>query len=91
MSATVPSLREYPEPHVAWLGASRLRFVAIVVMLAAFYVLSWRLAGVNLGKLATGLPRMASWAAKAWPPATGELPVLLVRAVYERDDESHAR
>jgi phosphonate transport system permease protein len=80
MSSIAPSLREYPEPHVSWLGVSRLRFVGIVVMLAVFYAVSWRLAGVNLGKLATGLPRMGGWAMKAWPPATGELPVLLVRA-----------
>jgi phosphonate transport system permease protein len=80
MSAIAPSLREYPEPHVAWLGANRLRFIGIAVAVAAFYVISWRLAGVNLSKLATGLPRMAGWAVKAWPPATGELPVLLVRA-----------
>ena len=31
------------------------------------------------GRLLTGLPKMAGWAAKAWPPATDELPVLLLR------------
>ena len=29
-------------------------------------------------KLLTGLPKMAGWAVKAWPPATDELPVLLL-------------
>jgi len=71
--------REYPEPIVARLSASRLRFIAFLLAVAAFYAVSWHLARVDLGKLATGLPKMASWAVKAWPPATAELPVLLWR------------
>ena len=51
----------------------------ILLAVAAFYVVSWHLARVDPGKLLTGLPKMASWTVKAWPPATGELPVLLVR------------
>ncbi len=72
--------REYPEPVVAWLSTGRLRVGLVLVSVAAFYVVSWHLAKVNLTKLADGLPRMASWAVKAWPPATDELPVLLLRA-----------
>lgn len=71
--------RDYPEPVVSWLSAGRVRFVLILLAVAAFYVVSWHLARVDPGKLLTGLPKMASWAVKAWPPATGELPVLLVR------------
>lgn len=71
--------REYPEPRVPWLSGSRVRFALILLAVAAFYVVSWRLAQVDPGKLWTGLPKMASWAAKSWPPATGELPVLLLR------------
>jgi phosphonate transport system permease protein len=71
---------EYPEPVVAWLSAGRLRVGLVLVSVAVFYVVSWHLAKVNLTKLADGLPRMASWAAKAWPPATDELQVLLLRA-----------
>ena len=71
--------RGYPEPVVRWLSAGRLRFVVILLAITAFYVVSWKLAHVDLGKLATGLPRMAGWARKAWPPATGELPILLLR------------
>jgi len=73
-------IREYPEPAAAWLSPHRLRFALALIGLVAFYVVSWQLAKVNLAKLATGLPKMASWAAKAWPPATDDLPVLLVRA-----------
>jgi phosphonate transport system permease protein len=72
--------REYPEPAVAWFSAGRLRAALVVVVVGAFYVASWHLAKVDLSKLTTGLPRMASWAVKAWPPATDELPVLLLRA-----------
>jgi phosphonate transport system permease protein len=71
--------REYPDPRPAgWLGG-RGRFLLVVVLLAVLYSASWRLAQVDPGKLVTGLPRMAGWAAKAWPPATDELPVLLLR------------
>src|SRR5215468_5270078 len=73
-------IREYPEPAAAWLSPHRLRVALALVGLVAFYVASWHLAKVNLAKLATGLPKMASWATKAWPPATDELPVLLLRA-----------
>jgi len=73
-------IREYPEAAAAWLSPHRLRVALALIGLVAFYVVSWQLAKVNLAKLATGLPRMASWAAKAWPPATDDLPVLLLRA-----------
>ena len=72
--------RDYPEPIVPWLSVSRARFVVAVVAFASFYALCWHLARVDPARLLTGLPRMASWAVKAWPPATDELPVLLRRA-----------
>ena len=77
---TAVPAREYPEPELGWLAASRLRFVVTIVALAAIYSVCWHLAKVDVGKLVTGLPRMASWAAKSWPPATDELPVLFRRA-----------
>jgi phosphonate transport system permease protein len=76
--AAIPA-REYPEPPRPWLSASRMRFVTVLLLVAAFYGVSWKLARVDPGKLVTGLPKMASWAKKAWPPAVGELPVLLLR------------
>ena len=76
--AAIPA-REYPEPPRPWLSVSRLRFVAVLLLVAGFYGASWKLARVDPGKLVTGLPKMASWARKAWPPALGELPVLLLR------------
>ena len=72
--------RVYAEPISPWWSTGRLRFVAILLAVTAFYAVSWHLAQVSPSKLARGLPKMASWARKAWPPATDELPVLLRRA-----------
>lgn len=70
----------YPEPVTPWLSRSRLRFILVLLGVSVFYVVSLRLVHVDLGRLAAGLPRMAGWARKAWPPAVDELPVLLQRA-----------
>jgi phosphonate transport system permease protein len=78
MMLAIPA-RDYPEPEQAWLSPRRIRFLFSVLAVAVFYSVSWRLAHVEPGKLVTGLPRMLSWAHKAWPPATAELPVLLLR------------
>jgi phosphonate transport system permease protein len=72
--------RAYPEPVGSWLSAGRLRFLGIAVALGVFYAVSWDLAQVSPSRLVSGLPKMASWAVKAWPPATDELGVLLQRA-----------
>jgi phosphonate transport system permease protein len=79
MTLAAIAAREYPEPAAPWLSSSRVRFVLILLLVAAFYSASWKLAHVDPGKLATGLPKMAGWAKKAWPPATDELPVLILR------------
>jgi len=47
---------------------------------AVVYVVSWRLTKVDLSRLAHGLSTMFGWAAKAWPPTTRELPLILQRA-----------
>ena len=80
MAEVSAGARDYPEPVVSWLAGGRARFIVAMLALAAFYSVCWHLARVDPGKLLTGLPRMASWVGKAWPPATDELPVLLLRA-----------
>ena len=72
--------RIYAEPDVPWLAPRRLKRGGVVLLLVGFYAISVRLAQVDLNKLLTGLPKMAGWALKAWPPATRELDVLLLRA-----------
>jgi phosphonate transport system permease protein len=50
------------------------RWLAILLA-AAFYVVCWRVAKVDPGKLAEGLPKLGHWIAAAWPPALDELPL----------------
>lgn len=42
---------------------------------AAFYIVCWRVAQIDPGKLAAGLPKLGHWIASAWPPALDELPL----------------
>jgi len=46
----------------------------------AAYIVSYRLTGVDLGRLIDGLSTMGGWAAKAWPPTGREFSVILQRA-----------
>lgn len=50
----------------SWIGAA----LALV-----FYVVCWRVAQVDLARLAEGLPKLGHWIASAWPPALHELPL----------------
>ncbi len=60
-------------------SARRLRLWLICVVIFAFYAFSWRLAGIDLSKLATGLPKLGHWLAGAWPPDLSELPLFMQR------------
>jgi phosphonate transport system permease protein len=60
-------------------SAARLRFWLIAGLILAFYVAAWRLAAVDLGKLATGLPKLWGWIRQAWPLKLDELPLFLWR------------
>jgi phosphonate transport system permease protein len=57
----------------------RLRVAGVALVLVIFYVVSWRLAGIDLERFVTGLPKLGHWLASAWPPKTDELPVFLLR------------
>src|SRR3974377_1772464 len=46
----------------------------------AFYVLCLHFSEVDFFKLWSGLPRLVSWAARAWPPDFGDFTILLRRA-----------
>jgi phosphonate transport system permease protein len=58
---------------------SRLAMGALFCGVLLFYVVSWRLAQVDLLKLASGLPKLGFWLAQAWPPRTDELPLFALR------------
>ena len=50
------------------------------ILVAAVYVVSWRLVEVDLSRLVNGFSTMADWAGRAWPPTTRELGLTLERA-----------
>lgn len=58
----------------------RLRRGVFVLAVVAAYAISVRLAEVDPGALLRGLPKMAGWAAEAWPPSTKGLDLILLRA-----------
>ncbi|MFN7727422.1 MAG: phosphonate ABC transporter, permease protein PhnE [Rubrivivax sp.] len=59
--------------------ARRWRLAAVLALVLGFYAVCWQLAGVDLAKLATGLPKLGRWLASAWPPVWTELPTFLLR------------
>ena len=59
--------------------ATRIRWWVALVALAAFYVVSWRLAQVDPERLVHGLPKLEGWLARAWPPDVAEIPIFLQR------------
>jgi phosphonate transport system permease protein len=60
-------------------AAERLQRWALALGLAAAVIVAWPVAQVDLGKLATGLPKLGHWLAQAWPPALHELPIFVQR------------
>ncbi len=69
-----------PQPAQPGLAAGRLKFAALLLATAAFYLACIYVADLNLAKLWLGLPRLATWAGRAWPPDFSEFPILLYRA-----------
>ena len=59
--------------------ARRVRFWIVCAVVLAFYAVSWDLAGIDLKKLATGLPKLGHWLATAWPPKLDEVPLFAYR------------
>ncbi|MBW3580304.1 MAG: phosphonate ABC transporter, permease protein PhnE [Actinobacteria bacterium] len=58
----------------------RVRQATLALVAVAVFALCVRLAEVDPGALLEGLPKMAGWAARSWPPSTDGLDDLLVRA-----------
>ena len=78
MTAAQAALAQLESGHhpLAW---PRARLWLVVATIVVFYAVSWKLAGIDLGRLVTGLPKLAHWIATAWPPKTDELPLFLLR------------
>jgi phosphonate transport system permease protein len=70
----------YAEPRLDWRSGAVRRRIATVVGLAAFVAVCIMVARVDPLALARGLPRLAQWAATAWPPNLNELDAVALRA-----------
>lgn len=70
----------YLEPRPQGQARRWLKRSGLLLLLIGFYWLSLNLAKVDPAKLWDGLPRLARWAGRAWPPATEGLDTLLLRA-----------
>jgi phosphonate transport system permease protein len=71
----------YPDPARSWIAVSPIRFVVTLLVVLSVYGFSLYFVDFDVGRLWTGLPRLANWAAKAWPPDLRELDVLSQRAL----------
>ena len=87
--ATARRGREHLRPWMPWLDtvvqAARrrwlgYRFPATILAGIGFYIACLYVAEVNVAKLWSGLPRLAHWAVRAWPPAFSEFDIVLWRA-----------
>jgi phosphonate transport system permease protein len=71
----------YPDPARSAIAVAPLRFAATLLLFMLVYGLSLYFVDFDLSRLWGGLPRLAHWAAKAWPPDLRELDVLSERAL----------
>jgi hypothetical protein len=71
----------YLDPARSLIGATPVRFIATLLLLLLVYGFSLYFVNFDLSRLWSGLPRLAHWAAKAWPPDTSDLGVLIERAI----------
>ena len=65
------------EAKRARFGLRRLKLLAVLALIGAFYAMCFSLAQVDPAKLAEGLPKLAGWLAQAWPPRGDELPLIV--------------
>jgi phosphonate transport system permease protein len=71
----------YADPGRSWIAVAPIRFVATLSLLMLVYGLSLYFVDFDVARLWGGLPRLAHWAAKAWPPDLREFDVLSERAI----------
>jgi phosphonate transport system permease protein len=60
-------------------SVARVRRLLVVAAIVAFYLFAGYLVQIDLGRLASGLPKLAHWLASAWPPSVTELPIFIWR------------
>jgi phosphonate transport system permease protein len=57
-----------------------VKFAALLTLGVVLYIVCLKTAQVDFGRLWAGLPRLANWAARSWPPDLSEVGTLLIRA-----------
>ncbi len=67
------TLRPVPRP--------RARFFLLLILGVAFYAVCLHVADVSIPRLLEGLPRLAGWIARSWPPDLSEIDVLAIRGL----------
>lgn len=75
--AAAQALAAYDLNRNSIVGRTKLWLLVLAAIL--FYVVSWRLAEVDLSRLASGLPQLGQWLVRAWPPNFSELPIFIQR------------
>ena len=75
--AAAAALAAYDLNRNSIVGRTKLWLFVLAAIL--FYVVSWRLAEVDLSRLAGGLPKLVQWLVRAWPPDFTELPIFIQR------------
>jgi phosphonate transport system permease protein len=58
----------------------RIAFAGLLALAVIGYAICLKVAQVDFGRLWEGLPRLARWACRAWPPDLSEIGVLAFRA-----------
>lgn len=76
-----PARRQGAEAAQAPAAASRTAFVPLLGLGVAFYALCLHVAEVDVLRLWEGLPRLAGWIARSWPPDLSEIDVLARRGL----------
>ena len=71
----------YPDPARSGIRAVPTRFVVTLLLVLLIYGSSLYFVDFDVSRLWSGLPRLAHWAGKAWPPDIREFGVLIERAV----------
>lgn len=76
-----PARRPSAQADLAATAVSRTAFVPLLGLGVAFYALCLHVAEVDVLRLFEGLPRLAGWIARSWPPDLSEIDVLARRGL----------
>ena len=76
-----PARRPSAQADLAPTAARRTAFVPLLGLGVGFYALCLHVAEVDVLRLFEGLPRLAGWIARSWPPDLSEIDVLARRGL----------